>query len=365
MLHSAIQLLRQCHLEGAAATSEALDGLIALLEDEDSLSVGVDTDLIEVLIDGIRIHIRTKGTAKYVQALALCSNHGQLANEIQRCGGIGVLTKRLTSSDPDEVENAALTISNCNSADGGAVKSTKFSLPPNNCGDGAISIRINQMAFVDGGLGWKIWPAARFMSRFIHENPDFVRNKDVLEIGSGCGLVGLVAAQYANKVWMSDYQEKILQTITNNIEKNGLEEKACVRLLDWYDCCKEDYQPFHEPFDAIIGADIVYEVAHVKGLMAVLARYLSQDGVLYAVSANEREGSRELFRAATQAGYHVLALKVPHDIREQVYDMSRGDDHQQGLWNSFEFFSIFKSAAQGKKPLRPQGSQSWSAVLFD
>lgn len=42
--------------------------------------------------------------------------------------------------------------------------------------------------------GGSLWHAGYALAHYLTQNPDLVRNKHVLELGCGCGLVGLTAA---------------------------------------------------------------------------------------------------------------------------------------------------------------------------
>jgi predicted nicotinamide N-methyase len=53
--------------------------------------------------------------------------------------------------------------------------------------------------------GWKLWDAAVILSRFLFENASLVKDKRVLELGSGCGLVGIVCGHLTRELVFSDY----------------------------------------------------------------------------------------------------------------------------------------------------------------
>ena len=43
----------------------------------------------------------------------------------------------------------------------------------------------------DGGTGLNVWDGSLLLARYLEKRPEIVRNKKVvLELGSGCGLVG-------------------------------------------------------------------------------------------------------------------------------------------------------------------------------
>lgn len=61
--------------------------------------------------------------------------------------------------------------------------------------------------------------------------------KSVLEVGSGLGLAGLVAARYAKETVLTDYQDDTLRALTYNVKLNehfvGKKKHVNVQHLDW------------------------------------------------------------------------------------------------------------------------------------
>jgi len=70
-------------------------------------------------------------------------------------------------------------------------------------------------------VGYILWSGAIILSRWINYNNDIIKDKTVLEIGAGLGLLGMVAAKYASHVAMTDYNEIVLQTLVKNVEINS------------------------------------------------------------------------------------------------------------------------------------------------
>ena len=92
-------------------------------------------------------------------------------------------------------------------------------------------------------VGFVMWPSAVVLSSWLLDNQSLLEGKSVLEIGSGCGLTGLVAARIAKRIGMkddssnvilSDFNHKVLTNIDRNIELNGLGHVAKPLHLDFY-----------------------------------------------------------------------------------------------------------------------------------
>jgi len=116
------------------------------------------------------------------------------------------------------------------------------------------------------GCGGIAWPAGEVLSRYLSyrhsQDPDCLRNKRILELGSGTGLVGLVAALLENSadVVITD-QDQLLELMQQNVDLNfpPLPDEAGrnikVAELDWG---KEIPSTLDAASDVILAADCVY-----------------------------------------------------------------------------------------------------------
>ncbi|KAF8225408.1 hypothetical protein L208DRAFT_1368186 [Tricholoma matsutake] len=95
----------------------------------------------------------------------------------------------------------------------------------------SVAIRL----FVDAspGCGGISWPAGQVLSNYLaNKGPDFVKGRAILELGSGTGLVGLVAGKLGGKVWITD-QLPLLDIMCRNVKSNNLESSVTVSELNW------------------------------------------------------------------------------------------------------------------------------------
>ncbi len=101
---------------------------------------------------------------------------------------------------------------------------------------------------------------------------------EVLEIGCGQGLAGLVAMARGLHVQFSDYDRTPLEFVTRSIAENGFDqERFRTRLLDWRNLPDER-------FPVILGADVTYEKRLVPLVAGVLAAMLAPGGVGWIAS---------------------------------------------------------------------------------
>ena len=59
----------------------------------------------------------------------------------------------------------------------------------------------------------KLWPASIALCEFIAANPNYIKNKTILELAAGLGLPSLLSAFYATGVTASDYLPEAVEFI--------------------------------------------------------------------------------------------------------------------------------------------------------
>jgi hypothetical protein len=109
------------------------------------------------------------------------------------------------------------------------------------------------------GLGSQLWPCA-LASSILMRSPEFrewVKGKDVVELGSGRGLAGLVAGADAKSCLLTDNDQQavdILETATCPENQERLKADLSTRQLDW----RDDHRGQVSFADVVLGSDIAY-----------------------------------------------------------------------------------------------------------
>ncbi|KAJ3758049.1 putative methyltransferase-domain-containing protein [Lentinula raphanica] len=116
-------------------------------------------------------------------------------------------------------------------------------------------ISINLQVDASPGCGGIVWPAGQILSNYlIKQGSDFMQGKHVVELGSGTGLVGLIAAKLgAGRVWITD-QASLLDIMQQNLSLNRLQCNCEVAELNWGTSIPT---AMSSP-DVILAADCVY-----------------------------------------------------------------------------------------------------------
>jgi predicted nicotinamide N-methyase len=116
-----------------------------------------------------------------------------------------------------------------------------------------------------------LWPAARMLAKVILRET-WAPGTEVLEVGCGLGLPGIVALSRGLRVTFSDYDATALRFAADSARLNGFTDFQLLQL-DWR----------HPPADLVVrvllAADLVYELRNVAPLVAFIKRVLYPDGV--------------------------------------------------------------------------------------
>ena len=126
-----------------------------------------------------------------------------------------------------------------------------------------LIIHINQKQLLSSATGWLVWPVAVDLCKFFITNPEILKETNILELGSGTGLVGFVCStSFTRDVVITDLGDGLPMLLENaRLNENIFRrpESVHVRELCWGN--KTHIQSLlteFESFDRIIGSDIVY-----------------------------------------------------------------------------------------------------------
>ncbi len=127
----------------------------------------------------------------------------------------------------------------------------------------------------------KLWEASMVLAHVVASMPA-KENQTLLELGAGMAAPGLVAAGVGYDVTLSDYESHILDFERVSAAVNGFDDVK-FRMLDWLS------PPELEPFDRIIGAEILFREEFFAPLLNVFKKYLKDDGEIYMAHDMRRQ----------------------------------------------------------------------------
>jgi len=144
--------------------------------------------------------------------------------------------------------------------------------------------------------GSTVWDGALLLTNYLeHSCSSLVQGKNILEFGSGTGLVGIAAAHLgAKRVIMTDlpYALPLMQA---NVQKNIVTstEVEC-RKCDWFN--PPDFSGNDWLADVVLLADCVWVQELVPPLIATLEKFMIQHSPIVLVSYQQRgKTAHELF----------------------------------------------------------------------
>lgn len=193
-------------------------------------------------------------------------------------------------------------------------------------------------------VGLRTWEAGLHLALYLHENPNMIRGKSVLELGAGTGLVSVLCAGPlgAKVVLATDGRSHVVESMEKNFHRNrqilfDTSSRLVAKALDWADIDGLDEvlsTDGHEiDFDIILGADLTYSPDIVPDL-AELLRVLMIDrsssrNTIALISATIRnENTLNIFRDACKTK-NLLVDEIPFDCPNIM--QQRGFFHEQAF----------------------------------
>jgi len=163
--------------------------------------------------------------------------------------------------------------------------------------------------------GQIVWPAAFQLSYFMH-NPKYTplfKGKRVLELGSGAGLSGFVAAKYAKDVVLTDGNEIVMRLLNRNVDfVKTASPQSCpataTRLFWGEEASVKELVEAHGVPEVLCGADIIMWPNYTLTLMQTIAFFFAYNPAMeayvsYVVRAHST--TRLLYSCAEECGLAV------------------------------------------------------------
>ncbi len=144
--------------------------------------------------------------------------------------------------------------------------------------------------FRDFPLWSKIWEASIILADYL-AGIEAEPQKRFLEIGSGLGVAGIIAASFGHHVTMTEYNIDALNFAHANAKNNlpSPDSNPHITELDW-----------HRPkldgsFDYIIGSEVIYKEGDFKPILRLFKTFLKSDGEII-LAERVRKTTLEFFR---------------------------------------------------------------------
>jgi len=136
-----------------------------------------------------------------------------------------------------------------------------------------------------------LWPAARMLAKHLVKQT-FPAGLEVLEVGCGLGLAGIVALSMGMRVTFTDYDPCALKFAADNARLNGYSDFR-TQEIDWRE------PPENFSFPLVLGSDLIYEARLVDPLTTFLKSAIAPGGM--AIIVDQDRIPATLFRETLTA----------------------------------------------------------------
>ncbi|MEM7369288.1 MAG: 50S ribosomal protein L11 methyltransferase [Bacteroidota bacterium] len=149
----------------------------------------------------------------------------------------------------------------------------------------------------------EVWPSAIALGTYLLSKEYLTPESQVLEIGCGLGVPGIVAGKIAKKVVLTDYLSDPLLFAKYNWNRNHLVEADC-RLMDWRAPSSSLAS------DIVLASDVAYEPRAFDPLLASIPVLLKPHGRL--ILSEPRRPIAQPFRSMLgQLDYQIHTAEIP------------------------------------------------------
>ncbi|XP_063149863.1 EEF1A lysine methyltransferase 3 isoform X2 [Candoia aspera] len=143
------------------------------------------------------------------------------------------------------------------------------------------------------GVAAPVWEAALALCEYFEAKKVNFQGKEVIELGAGTGVVGILASLLGGNVTITDLPVALKQ-IEENVHQNlpvqcMAQTRVCA--LSW----GLDHKDFPQNYDLILGADIVYLKNTYPLLIRTLQHLCGAQSTIYLSSKMREEHSTVLF----------------------------------------------------------------------
>ena len=149
----------------------------------------------------------------------------------------------------------------------------------------------------------EVWPSARVLAGALLAEP--LEGRRVLELGAGLGVPSIVAALRGASAVATDWYEEALAFCRANVARAGVPVDTL--LVDWFDPPAELLAG--QPFDLVIGADVLYEPRHAAPLAELVRRLVAPHGTAW-IADPRRPDAAPFLRRMAEAGWSVDTEEV-------------------------------------------------------
>ena len=162
-----------------------------------------------------------------------------------------------------------------------------------------------------------VWNSGYYLSVFFAKNygKEKITGKKILELGSGCGLTGILLSLLGGNVVFSDYLSDSLSLCRENAKLNNICEITAIQA-DW-----NDFPEINDDIDMVIGADLLYEDKLLLPFFNTIERFLEKR-IPVIISDPQRYNLNKFLQLIEYHGYKITLLSQSDDsIPIKIYQI--------------------------------------------
>lgn len=167
-----------------------------------------------------------------------------------------------------------------------------------------IAIKLPFMAAES--LGSTLWPAA-FAGAILGRSPQmrqFLKKKNIMELGAGLGLTGWAMAQSAASCHLTDNDQDIVDLLQRIADDEALPTgNTRASFLEWRDGQEVES---NDKVDFIFGTGVAYYYYLLRPLMDTIQAYKRENSAICIIGQTNRESQWELYHNIKDGCYNQL-----------------------------------------------------------
>ena len=190
------------------------------------------------------------------------------------------------------------------------VAQSSLQLCLDSCGHSLSILQSPSSLGTPGVTGSVMWDSGVMLGKFLEHSVDsgllVLQGKKIVELGSGCGLVGCIAALLGGEVVLTDLPDR-LRLLKKNIETNmkhiSLRGSITATELTWGG--DPDPELTVPTPDYILGSDVVYSEGAVVDLLETLAQLSGPNTTIFLAGELRNDAILEYFLEAAMNDFTI------------------------------------------------------------
>src|SRR6185312_13564339 len=168
----------------------------------------------------------------------------------------------------------------------------------------------------------EIWPSGIALADEILAQPELVRGKRVLEIGSGLGVTASAAMMVGTDLTIADYSPESLLLCRYNALFNSGREPASLQI-NWRDPSAALRELAVSGFPVVLAADVLYESRDIEPLLDLVDWLVAPDGLFWLAEPGRNVAERFIEHALERGwndatSFHAGPWPDPRDFNVAV-----------------------------------------------